>query len=315
MIYGPGTVLFVLARREQGAFVFTPKERIAFAAALIAAVVAIIPARIRCHCYLGPTEIHLFMPNVITEPSIDKRVKTDQPIRYGVYSEVGKLRKVLVCPPGLAHTRLTPSNCDELLFDDVLWVNNAKRDHFDFVTKMRERDIEVVEMPVLLAETVEIPSGKKWILDHQIVANEVGLGLVSEIRSFLDSLDSKALAEYLLGGLSAIDVPDKYSNEFLKMAREASGITEYLLPPLPNTLYTRDTTCWIYGGVTLNPLYWPVRREETLLMAAIYKFHPSFARCGIRSVVGQPRGELPFRDSGGRRRAAHRQRQRTDRHE
>ena len=149
------------------------------------------------------------MPNVTAEPLIDKRVidkkaKTEQPIRYGVHSEVGKLRKVLVCPPGLAHTRLTPSNCDELLFDDVLWVNNAKRDHFDFVTKMRERDVEVVEMPILLAETMESPAAKKWILDHQIVANEVGLGLVSEIRGFLDSLDAKTLAEYLLGGLSPV---------------------------------------------------------------------------------------------------------------
>ena len=95
--------------------------------------------------------------------------------------------------PGLAHTRLTPSNCDELLFDDVLWVNNAKRDHFDFVTKMRERDVEVVEMPTLLAETMSNPAAKKWILDHQIVANEVGLGLVTEVRSFLDSLDSKII--------------------------------------------------------------------------------------------------------------------------
>jgi arginine deiminase len=228
------------------------------------------------------------MPNVMTEPSIDKKAKTEQPVRYGVHSEVGKLRKVLVCPPGLAHTRLTPSNCDELLFDDVLWVNNGKRDHFDFITKMRERGVEVVEMPNLLAETMEIAAARKWILDHQIVANEVGLGLVSEIRSFLDSLDSKSLAEYLLGGLSPIDVPDKYTNEFLRMAREAAGITEYLLPPLPNTLYTRDTTCWIYGGVTLNPLYWPVRREETLLMAAIYRFHPSFARAQFEVWWGNP---------------------------
>src|ERR1700753_3320793 len=111
----------------------------------------------------------------------------------GVYSEVGQLRKVMVCAPGLAHTRLTPSNCDELLFDDVLWVNNAKRDHFDFVTKMREHGVDVVEMPTLLAETLDNKDAKKWLLDHQIVANEVGLGLVAETRSFLESLDSKTL--------------------------------------------------------------------------------------------------------------------------
>ena len=96
------------------------------------------------------------------------------------------------------------------------------------------------------------------------------------------------MAEFLIGGLSAVDVPDKYSNEFLRMAREATGITNYLLPPLPNTLYTRDTTCWIYGGVTFNPLYWPVRREETLLTTAIYKFHPSFKHADIQVWWGDP---------------------------
>jgi len=81
--------------------------------------------------------------------------------KFGVYSEVGQLRKVMVCAPGVAHSRLTPSNCDQLLFDDVLWVENAKRDHFDFVMKMRDRGIEVVEMHNLLAETVAVPAGKK----------------------------------------------------------------------------------------------------------------------------------------------------------
>lgn len=196
---------------------------------------------------------------------------------FGVHSEVGTLRKVLVCAPGLAHTRLTPSNCDRLLFDDVLWVERAKRDHFDFMSKMRERGVEVVEMHNLLAETMENPEARKWILDQQIVANEVGLGLVDEVRAFLDSLPPRTLAEHLIGGLSTAEVPESYGKDVLKLVREAAGITEYLLPPLPNTLYTRDTTCWIYGGVTLNPLYWPARHEETILTTAIYKFHPSFA--------------------------------------
>lgn len=197
--------------------------------------------------------------------------------KFGVYSEVGQLRKVLVCSPGRAHQRLTPSNCDELLFDDVLWVENAKRDHFDFVQKMRDRGIEVVEMHNLLTETLAIPEAKKWILDNQVVPNQVGLGLVDEVRGYLEELPLRDLAETLIGGLSTYEFPDKHATEMLKLVRDAAGITEYLLPPLPNTLYTRDTTCWIYGGVTLNPLYWPVRREETILTTAIYKFHPDFA--------------------------------------
>ena len=196
---------------------------------------------------------------------------------FGVHSEVGQLRKVLVCAPGRAHQRLTPSNCDDLLFDDVLWVENAKRDHFDFITKMRDRGIEVLEMHNMLTETVAIPEAKAWILDHQVVPDQVGLGLVNEVRSYLEGLSNRELAETLIGGLSTHEFPDTHGGEMMQLVRDAAGVNEYLLPPLPNTLYTRDTTCWIYGGVTLNPLYWPARHEETILTTAIYKFHPSFA--------------------------------------
>jgi arginine deiminase len=213
---------------------------------------------------------------------------TETGSKYGVHSEVGVLRKVLVCAPGLAHTRLTPSNCDSLLFDDVLWVQNAKRDHADFMMKMQDRGTEVVEMHNLLAQTLADPEAKKWLLDRQITANEVGLGLVAETRGFLDSLDARQLAEVMIGGLSTLELPDKYQSEYLTMVREATGATEYLLPPLPNTLYTRDTTCWIYGGVTLNALFWPARHEESLLMAAIYKFHPSFKDEGFPVWWGDP---------------------------
>ena len=183
----------------------------------------------------------------------------------------------MVCAPGRAHQRLTPSNCDDLLFDDVLWVDNAKRDHFDFMTKMRDRGVEVLEMHNLLAETVAVPEAKKWILDNQVTANQVGVGLVDEVRSYLEGLKPRDLAETLIGGLSTQEFPEKIGGEMLELVRDAAGATEYLLPPLPNTLYTRDTTCWIYGGVTLNPLYWPARHEETILTTSIYKFHPDFA--------------------------------------
>ncbi|WP_137387567.1 arginine deiminase [Rhodoligotrophos defluvii] len=196
---------------------------------------------------------------------------------FGVYSEVGQLRKVMVCAPARAHERLTPSNCDALLFDDVLWVDNAKRDHFDFVQKMRSRGIDVVEMHNLLTETVAIPEAKKWILDNQIVPNQVGLELVNEVRSYLEGLLDRQLAETLIGGLSTYDFPETRSSDLFKLVRDGAGVSDYLLPPLPNTIFTRDTSCWIYGGCTLNPLYWPARHEETILVAAIYRFHPDFA--------------------------------------
>src|SRR5262249_8305219 len=184
---------------------------------------------------------------------------------YGVHSEVGQLRKVMVCAPGRAHQRLTPTNCDALLFDDVLWVENAKRDHSDFIQKMRDRGVDVVEMHNLLAETVAIPEAKMWIIDNQVVPNQVGLGLVDEIKSYLNGLSNRDLGETLIGGLSTEAFPGKIGGETVKLVRVAAGVTENRLPPLPNTLYTRDTTCWIYGGCTVNPLYWPARHEETIL--------------------------------------------------
>ena len=93
---------------------------------------------------------------------------------FGVHSEIGRLRTVMVCRPGLAHQRLTPGNCHDLLFDDVIWVHEAQRDHYDFVLKMKERGVEVLELHDLLAETVNDPEARAWILDRRVTANAVG---------------------------------------------------------------------------------------------------------------------------------------------
>ena len=199
----------------------------------------------------------------------------------GVHSEVGHLRKVLVCSPGLAHERLTPSNCDDLLFDDVLWVQNARTDHFDFVDKMRDRGVEVVELHEELAVTMADPEARAWLLDRKIVANEVGIGLVEATREYLDELEPAELVRYLLGGLSTRDLPSELRPGYVALARESLGVNEYLMPPLPNMLYTRDTTCWIYGGVTFNPLFWPARQDETLIMKALYGFHPDYVGSNV----------------------------------
>ncbi|MFD3657390.1 arginine deiminase [Streptomyces sp. NPDC058620] len=195
---------------------------------------------------------------------------------YGVHSEVGRLRKVLVCEPGMAHRRLTPTNSDDLLFDDVMWVENAQRDHADFVDKLRHRGVDAIELHDLLAQTMAIPEARDWLLDRKITANEVGVGLIDNTRAFLETLTPRQLAEHLIGGLATADLPEEFRSGYVALARESTGVREYLMPPLPNTLYTRDTTCWLYGGVTLNPLYWPARHDETLLMKAVYLFHPDF---------------------------------------
>jgi arginine deiminase len=193
--------------------------------------------------------------------------------KVGVHSEVGKLRTVLVCRPGLAHQRLTPGNAADLLFDDVLWVPEAQKDHHDFVLKMRERGTEVLELHDMLAETMKDKAARAWVLDRRITVNDVGLGAPKFLRPWLDEMPAQKLAEHLIGGIAILDVP---KSEWSGMLMEALGGTEFLVPPVPNTLFQRDPSCWIYGGVTVNPMFWPARKPETLLQRAVYKFHPRF---------------------------------------
>jgi arginine deiminase len=191
---------------------------------------------------------------------------------FGVHSEVGKLRTVLTCRPGLAHQRLTPSNCDELLFDDVFWVHEAKNDHHDFVVKMEERGIEVLDVHQLLGDILEDSSARQWIIERKFSENQIGIGVIDELSSWLSGLPSDQIAEFLVGGIATHDVPFQTQGMFgLYLGPEG-----LIVPPLPNMIFTRDTSTWIYDGVTLNPMHWAVRRQETLLTAAIYRFHSRF---------------------------------------
>ncbi|ORV84337.1 arginine deiminase [Mycolicibacterium iranicum] len=195
--------------------------------------------------------------------------------RLGVWSEAGKLRRVLVCAPGLAHQRLTPQNCNELLFDDVIWLQQARRDHFDFVAKMEDHGVEVLELQDLLADIVTSHQARQWILDRKVTDDLVGPGMRHQVRDWLDQLPAEQLAEFLIGGIAYADVPDEVGGSFLTTLRDLDP-TGFVLRPLPNTQFMRDNSSWIFHGVTLNPMYWPARRQETLLTTAVYKFHPAF---------------------------------------
>jgi arginine deiminase len=196
----------------------------------------------------------------------------------GVYSEVGKLRTVMVCRPGLAHARLTPGNCHDLLFDDVIWVHEAQKDHYDFVLKMQERGVEVLELHDMLAETLDQAEARAWVLDRRMTPNHVGAALAQAIRPWLDEMAAARLAEILIGGIALSELP---RSEGASLLVEALGGTSFLIPPIPNTLFQRDPSCWIYGGVTCNPMFWPARQPETLLQRAVYKFHPTFKSAGF----------------------------------
>jgi len=203
---------------------------------------------------------------------------------FGVHSEVGKLRKVMVHRPDLSLQRLTPTTHDDLLFDDVLWVERAQYEHDQFVARMREHGVEVFLLSDLLSEALGA-SDETRLRAIELVASEytVGLSLVDEVRALLTDMKPDQLATHLIGGLTVaeldLDINKVKSTSLIASAMDDGSV--FVLPPLPNTLFTRDSSCWIYGGVSINPMYWPARRREAYNVAAIYKSHPMFADGGF----------------------------------
>jgi arginine deiminase len=197
----------------------------------------------------------------------------------GVHSEVGKLRTVIVHRPDMSLKRLTPDNHDELLFDDVLWVERAQWEHDQFVARMRERGVEVLYVQDLLSEALAADdTARQRLISLVGSAAVVGPALVEDVQACLRALPPDALARHLIGGLtvgeSGIDLKDGASRSLIAAAIEDEST--FVLPPLPNSLFTRDSSCWVYGGVSINPMFWPARRREAYNMATIYRAHPRF---------------------------------------
>jgi arginine deiminase len=216
--------------------------------------------------------------STVTARTSDRPPQQTLPPFY-VGSEVGKLRKVIVHRPEQSLQRLTPGNHDELLFDDVLWVERAQQEHDQFVSRLRERDVEVFYVQDLLGEALAADDTVRRRL-VELVASEhvVGPSLVDDVGRILEAESAEDLARHLIGGLtvaeSGLDLGSVRSRSLIASAIDDPGT--FILPPLPNTLFTRDSSCWIYGGVSINPMYWPARRREAYNMAAIYRAHPMF---------------------------------------
>jgi len=203
-------------------------------------------------------------------------------MQFGVHSEVGKLRRVLVHRPGLELTRQTPDNREALLFDDVIWVKQARIEHHEFEDAMRYRGAEVLLVRELLEETLKNHEARRWILDWRINENAVGVGLTEDLYDALMELDAEKLSSVLIGGMNRAELPFEPRG----MLAQVLEPEDFILAPLPNQLFTRDSSCWIFGGVSLNPMYWPVRRLETLNLATIYRFHPDFSGAAFETWWG-----------------------------
>ncbi len=203
---------------------------------------------------------------------------------FGVHSEVGRLRKVMVHRPDLSLQRLTPSTHDSLLFDDVLWVERAQYEHDQFVARMRERDVEVFLLQDLLGEAMAASDeGRRRLIELTASEFTVGVSMTEAVRAALWEMAPAQLATHLIGGLtvaeSGLDLGRLRSTSVIAAAVDDESL--FVLPPLPNTLFTRDSSCWIYGGVSINPMFWPARRLEAYNVAAIYRYHPMFARADV----------------------------------
>jgi arginine deiminase len=192
---------------------------------------------------------------------------------YRVDSEIGRLRKVLLHCPDLELTRLTPANVDELLFDEIMWAERARLEHRAFADVLGARGVEVFELADLLATALADESGRKELLDRVVTVDAFGAGLAPELRAWFDALDAAELVTYLIGGVIPEDLP--FAPEGLVGA--SFHPTAFVLPPLPNQMFMRDTSAWMYGGVSINPMAFPARRRETMHLETVYRRHPMFA--------------------------------------
>jgi arginine deiminase len=216
---------------------------------------------------------------------------------FNVQSEVGQLRQVIVHRPGLELSRLTPRNVRRLLFDDVVWANRAREEHDAFVQALIEKGVQVHYFAQLLAETLQLAEGRAFVLDRICTPEQLGPNLVKPLRKLFDDLDGLALAEYLIGGVLKADLnPARARSLKWDMLRA----DDFVLPPLPNHLFQRDNSCWMYRGVSVNPMAKPARQRETLHSRAIYRYHPMFATADFTWYYGDDdASHLPATVEGG----------------
>jgi arginine deiminase len=192
---------------------------------------------------------------------------------FHVDSEVGRLRQAIIHRPGLELSRLTPSNVESLLFDDVLWAKKAKEEHDAFAEALRDRDVKVHYFAELLGEVLNEKAGRAFVLDRLCTNDQLGPSLVKPVRKLLDDLDGGQLADILIGGILKSDL---HPLKTRSLSWEQLRADDFVLPPLPNHLFQRDNSSWIYAGVTINPMAKPARQRESLHTRAIYNFHPMF---------------------------------------
>lgn len=203
------------------------------------------------------------------------------PLHPHVDSEVGKLRAVLLHRPDLALRRLTPENRHDLLFDEVMWVARAGEDHDAFAGLLADRGVEVLRLHDLLRRVVEGPEARRWVVERRVEPVTHG-ELTPDLRAALMDMEPDRLATHLIGGMTLPELPFVPRGLVARSAEKG----DFVLPPLPNHLFTRDTSVWVYGGVLLSNMALPARSQEIIHLRAIYHFHPRFRASPFHSWMG-----------------------------
>lgn len=219
---------------------------------------------------------------------------------FHVDSETGRLRRVILHRPDLELKRLTPSNKDALLFDDVLWVRRAREEHDGFADVLRDRGVKVHLFGDLLRESLDIPTARALVLDRVFDEKEYGPLATDHLRSVFDALPTETLVEALVGGMTKREFLESHA-EPTSVRFHVMDLDDFLLDPLPNHLFTRDTSAWIYDGVSINAMRWPARQRETVHFEAIYKHHPLFTGpdAGPFHHWSEGQGDYPSTIEGG----------------
>jgi arginine deiminase len=201
----------------------------------------------------------------------------------GVESEVGALHRAIVHRPGLELTRLTPRNCDELLFDDVLWADKAREEHDIFTQVLRDQGVTVHHFADLFAQTLAVPEAKAFVLDRICSVHRVGPTLTASVRAMAEDVDTRTLADLLIGGITKSDLSPLHAGS---LRWQALALDDFILTPVPNTLFQRDNSAWIYTGVSINPMAKPARQRESIHSRAVYRYHPMFAGAAFPTFYG-----------------------------
>jgi arginine deiminase len=190
----------------------------------------------------------------------------------GADSEVGRLRTVMLHRPGAELGRLTPRNNDQLLFDGIPWLGRAQDEHDAFAQALRDHDVEVLYLTDLLTETLAIEDARADIIASTLKGLFVGPSLQAHIASFLDGAHPGQLAETLMAGLrnDEMSLAGSVANQLMQPE-------DFLIDPLPNLLFTRDSSVWLRDRVAVTSLAMPARARETQLTGLIYAHHPRFA--------------------------------------